>query len=298
MSRESLNDLVAFVTVARERSFTRAAAQLGVSQSALSHSLRGLEARLGVRLLTRTTRSVSPTEVGQRLLDSLGPRFDEIWSELAVVGDMRDKPAGTVRITATDFAIKFLLWPRLKGLLEEYPDINLELANEYALTDIAANRYDAGVRLGEQITNGMISVRIGPDVRFAVVGSPAYFSKNPIPLTPQDLVQHRCVNLRLSTHGGLYAWEFEKEGHEVKVRVEGQVVFNDVFQVIDASVAGFGLAHVPEEAVASYIQQGKLVSVLQDYCPAWDGLHLYYPSRRQSSRALTLIVDALRYNKR
>lgn len=295
MSRQSLNDLVAFITVAREQSFTRAAALLGVSQSALSHSMRGLEAKMGLRLLTRTTRSVSPTEVGQRLLDSLAPRFEEIWSELAAVGDMRDKPAGTVRITATDYAIKHLLWPRLQGLLKTYPDINLELANEYALTDIVANRYDAGVRLGEQITNGMISVRIGPDVRFVVVGSPDYFSKNAVPLSPRDLVNHRCINLRLSTHGGLYVWEFEKEGQELKVRVEGQLVFNDIFQVVDASLAGFGLAHAPEEIVAPHIKAGRLINVLPEFSPAWEGHHLYYHSRRQSSRALTLVVDALRY---
>jgi len=297
MARESLNDLVAFVTVAREQSFTRAAAQLGVSQSALSHSVRGLESRLGVRLLTRTTRSVSPTAAGQRLLDSLAPRLEEIWEELSAIGDMRDKPVGTVRITATDFAIKYLLWPKLIPLLKAYPDIKIELANEYALTDIAANRYDAGVRLGEQITNGMISVRIGPEIRFAVVGSPDYFSRYGMPLTPDDLINHRCINLRLSTHGGLYVWEFEKNGHELKVRVDGQVTFNDIFQVIDAALDGFGLAHVPEEMAEQYFQSGRLVRVLDEFCPAWDGHHLYYPSR-QSSRALTMVVDALRHRQR
>lgn len=297
MARESLNDLVAFVTVAREQSFTRAAAQLGVSQSALSHSVRGLETRLGVRLLTRTTRSVSPTTAGQRLLESLAPRLEEIWNELSVIGDMRDTPTGTVRITATDYAIKYLLWPKLTPLLREYPDIKVELANEYALTDIAANSYDAGVRLGEQITNGMISVRIGPDIRFAVVGSPDYFHKNGKPLAPEDLIGHRCINLRLSTHGGLYAWEFEKNGHEVKVRVEGQVTFNDIFQVIDAAIDGFGLAHVPEEMAEQYFATGRLVRVLDAFCPAWEGHHLYYPSR-QSSRALSMVVDALRHRQR
>lgn len=296
MARESLNDLVSFVTVAREQSFTRAAAQLGVSQSALSHSVRGLESRLGVRLLMRTTRSVSPTAAGQRLLDSLAPRFEEIWEELSAIGDMRDKPVGTVRITATDFAIKYLLWPKLMPLLKEYPDIKIELANEYALTDIAANRYDAGVRLGEQITNGMISVRIGPDIRFAVVCSPAYLSRYGMPLTPEDLISHRCINLRLSTHGGLYVWEFEKNGHEIKVRVDGQVIFNDIFQVINAALDGFGLAHVPEEMAEQYFQTGRLVRVLDEFCPAWDGHHLYYPTR-QSSRALTMVVDALRHRQ-
>ncbi|MFH8136309.1 LysR family transcriptional regulator [Pantoea osteomyelitidis] len=297
MARENLNDLVAFVTVAREQSFTRAAAQLGVSQSALSHSIRGLESRLGVRLLTRTTRSVSPTVAGQRLQDSLAPRLEEIWNELSAIGDMRDKPTGTVRITATDYAIKYILWPKLMPLLKEYPDIKIELANEYALTDIAANRYDAGVRLGEQITNGMISVRIGPDIRFAVVASPDYFRSHAVPLTPEDLVNHRCINLRLSTHGGIYAWEFERDGHEVKVRVDGQVIFNDIFQVVDAAVDGFGLAHVPEEMVEHYLQTGKLVRVLPEFCPAWEGHHLFYPSR-QSSRALIMVVDALRHRQR
>jgi len=297
MARESLNDLAAFVTVAQEKSFTRAAAQLGVSQSALSHSMRGLESRLGVRLLTRTTRSVSPTLAGQRLLDTLVPRLDEIWNELSAVGDMRDTPAGTIRITATDYAIKYVLWPKLKALLREYPDIKIELANEYALTDIAANQYDAGVRLGEQITNGMISVRIGPDIRFAVVGSPDYFSQHATPQALEDLINHQCVNLRLSTHGGLYAWEFEKDGHEVKVRVEGQVVFNDMFQVIDAALEGFGLAYIPEETVAEYIATGRLIRVLTEFCPTWEGLHLFYPSR-QSSRAMSLVVETLRYRQR
>lgn len=298
MARESLNDLAAFVAVAREQSFTRAAAQLGVSQSALSHSMRGLEARLGVRLLTRTTRSVSPTIAGQRLLESLAPRLEEIWDELAAISDMRDKPAGTVRITATNYAIKYLLWPKLIPLLREYPDINIELVNDYALSDIVADRYDAGVRLGDQVTNGMISVRIGPDVRFAVVGSPEYFKKHSVPLTPNDLTGHRCVNLRLTTHGGLYAWEFEKEGREIRVRVDGQLTFNEIFQVVDAAREGFGLAHVPEEIVRPCIEAGRLVSVLSDYCPVWEGHHLFYASRRQSSRALSLVVETLRHRQR
>lgn len=298
MSRENLNDLVAFITVAREQSFTRAAAQLGVSQSALSHSMRGLETRLGVRLLTRTTRSVSPTAAGQRLMDSLAPRLDEIWHELAVIGDMRDKPSGTVRISATDYAISYIIWPKLRDLLRQYPDINVELSNEYALTDIVANRFDAGVRLGDQITNGMISVRISPDVRFAVVGSPSYFAQFGIPQSPEDLLKHRCINLRLATHGALYAWEFEKQGHPIKVRVEGQLVFNDIFQVIQAATEGFGLAHVPENMAKEHIETGRLVSVCEDFCPLWEGHHLYYPSRRQLSKALTLVIDALRHHRR
>ncbi|PKE31985.1 LysR family transcriptional regulator [Rahnella sp. AA] len=294
MPRDNLNDLVAFVTVAREQSFTRAAAQLGVSQSALSHTIRGLESRLGMRLLTRTTRSVSATDVGERLLATLAPRFDEIYSELAALNDLRDKPSGVIRISATDYAINQLLWPKLEHFLHEYPDITVELISDYGLTDIVANRYDAGVRLGEQVTNGMISARIGPDLRFVVVGSPAYFASNPKPETPQDLLQHRCINLRLPTHGGFYVWEFAKDGREVKARVEGQVIFNSVYQIRSAAVSGFGLAHIPEDIVAPLIAEGKLIQVMDEWCPVWDGLHIYYPSRRESSRALALVVKALR----
>lgn len=295
MSRDNLNDLAAFAIVAREQSFTRAAAQLGVSQSALSHSMRALEARLGVRLLTRTTRSVSPTEVGERLLATISPRIDEINAELAAIGDLRDKPAGTIRISATDYAIEYLLWPKLEKFLLEYPDIKVELINEYGLTDIVANRFDIGVRLGEQVANGMISVRIGPDVRFVVVGAPSYFANHPIPQKPQDLLSHQCINLRLPTHGGFYVWEFEKDSREIKARVDGQVVFNSTMQIVKAAVSGYGLAHIPEDLAQPYIDEGKLVSVLLDWSPYWDGLHLYYPSRRQSSRALVLVVEALRH---
>lgn len=295
MSRDNLNDLAAFAIVAREQSFTRAAAQLGVSQSALSHSMRALEARLGVRLLTRTTRSVSPTEVGERLLATISPRIEEINAELAAIGDLRDKPAGTIRISATDYAIEYLLWPKLEKFLLDYPDIKVELINEYGLTDIVANRFDIGVRLGEQVANGMISVRIGPDVRFVVVGAPSYFANYPIPQNPQDLLNHQCINLRLPTHGGLYVWEFEKDGREIKARVDGQVVFNSTMQIVKAAVSGYGLAHIPEDLAQPYIHEGKLVSVLLDWSPYWDGLHLYYPSRRQSSRALALVVEALRH---
>lgn len=294
MPRDNLNDLVAFVTVAREKSFTRAAAQLGVSQSALSHTIRSLESRLGMRLLTRTTRSVSATDVGERLLATLAPRFDEIYSELAALNDLRDKPSGVIRISATDYAINQLLWPKLEHFLHEYPDITVELISDYGLTDIVANRYDAGIRLGEQVTNGMISARIGPDLRFVVVGSPAYFASNPKPETPQDLLQHRCINLRLPTHGGFYVWEFAKDGREVKARVEGQVIFNSVYQIRSAAVSGFGLAHIPEDIVAPLIAEGKLIQVMDEWCPVWDGLHIYYPSRRESSRALALVVKALR----
>jgi DNA-binding transcriptional LysR family regulator len=295
MQRGDLNDLLVFLAVARERSFTRAAAKLGVSQSALSHTIRGLEERLGVRLLTRTTRSVSPTEAGERLLHTVGPRFEEIEAELEAVSEFRDKPAGTIRITAGDHAIETTLWPKLTKFLASYPHIKVEIAIDYGLTDIAAERYDAGVRWGEQVAKDMIAVRIGPDVRFAVVGAKSYFAKRPPPETPQDLIAHNCINLRLPTYGGLYAWEFERDGRELKVRVEGQLVFNGIFQVLDAALAGFGLAYVPEDLAQHHLAKGHLKQVLEEWCPPWSGYHLYYPSRRQHSAAFALLVDALRY---
>ena len=295
MPRENLNDLIAFVAVARERSFTNAAAKLGVSQSALSHTIRELEARLGVRLLTRTTRSVSPTEAGERLLRTVGPRLDEIEAELEALSELREKPAGTIRITAGDHAIESILWPKLAKFLPDYPDIKVEIIVDYGLTDIVAQRYDAGVRWGEQVAKDMIAVRIGPDVRFAVVGAKSYFAKRPPPKTPQDLVGHACINLRFPTHGGLYAWEFERDGRELKVRVEGQLVFNGIFQVLDAALAGFGLAYVPEDLAQPHLAESRLERVLEDWCPPWSGYHLYYPSRRQPSAAFALLVDALRY---
>ncbi|WP_058910099.1 LysR family transcriptional regulator [Entomohabitans teleogrylli] len=297
MPRDNLNDLEAFVTVAREQSFTRAAALLGVSQSALSHTMKALEARLGVRLLRRTTRSVSVTDAGEQLLNSLGPRIDEIKQELNALLDMRDKPAGTVRITATDYAITHVIWPRLAAVLPEYPDINVELIIDYGLTDIVAERYDAGVRMGEQVADGMISLRIGADIRFAVVGAPAYFATRPAPQTPQELLEHNCINLRLPTHGGIHAWEFARDGREIKVRVTGQAVFNSSNQMLAAALSGIGLAWVPEEMAAPYLREGKLIRVLEPWCPLWDGYHLYYPSRRELSRAFTLVVDALRYRR-
>ncbi len=296
-SRDNLNDYVAFVTVAREKSFTRAAAQLGVSQSALSHTIRGLEASLGVRLLTRTTRSVSPTEVGQRLLDNLAPRFEEISSEIASIGDALDKPAGTIRISATDYSIQTVLWPKLSKILKEYPEINVEMINDYGLTDIVAHRYDAGVRLGEQVTNGMISMRIGPDIRFVAVASPEYLKAKGIPETPYQLAKHRCINLRLPSHGGFYVWEFQYDGKEVKARVDGQVVFNTVMQVIVAAIDGFGIAQVPEDLVSDYIQKGQLSQVLDEWTPYCEGLHIFYSSRRQSSKAMKIVIDALRYQR-
>lgn len=295
MQRGSLDDLVALVAVARERSFTRAAAKLAVSQSALSQTIRQLETRLGIRLLTRTTRSVSLTEAGERLLGTVAPRLEEIEAELAAVSELRGTPAGTIRITAGDHAIRSILWPKLEKLLPRYPDIRVELAIDYGLTDIVAERYDAGVRLGEQVARDMIAVRIGPDIRFAVVGAKSYLSERPAPRTPQDLVAHRCVNLRLPTYGGLYAWEFERDGREVKVRVEGQLVFNGIFEVLDAALAGFGLAYVPEDLARPHLAKGRLQQVLEDWCVPWSGYHLYYPSRRQSSAAFALLVDALRH---
>lgn len=297
MFRENINDLLAFLAVARERSFTRAAAKVGVSQSALSHKIRQLETRLGIRLLTRTTRSVAPTEAGERLLQTLGPRFEEIEAEIEAVSELREKPAGTIRITATDYAIDTVLWPKLKTFLLDYPDIKVELNIDYGLADIVAERFDAGVRLGEQVAKDMISVRIGPDVRFAVVGSPSYFERHPVPETPQDLVHHSCVTLRLPTYGGIYAWEFEKDGRELRVRVEGQVIFNSIFQVLKACIDGLGLGHMPENIAAPYIANGKLVRVLEKWCPYWDGHHIYYPSRRQASAAFALLVDALRHRR-
>jgi DNA-binding transcriptional LysR family regulator len=295
MQRGNLDNLLAFLAVARERSFTRAAAQLGVSQSTLSHTIRELEERLGIRLLTRTTRSVSPTEAGERLLRNIGPRFEEIEAELDALSDLREKPAGNIRITLGDHPYKTVLWPKLAKLLREYPDIKVDTVIENALTDIAAERFDAGVRLGEQVAKDMIAVRIGPEVRFAVVGATSYFATRRPPMTPQELTSHTCINLRLSTHGGVWAWEFERDGRELKVRVEGQIVVNGIFQVLDAALDGFGLAYVPEDLAAAHLKSGCLMRVLDEWCPPWPGYHLYYPSRRQTSPAFALLVDALRY---
>ncbi|RUY83635.1 LysR family transcriptional regulator [Mesorhizobium sp. M7A.F.Ca.CA.001.10.2.1] len=295
MPRDNLNELTAFLAVAREESFTRAAAKLGVSQSALSHTVRALEERLGVRLLTRTTRSVSPTEAGERLARTVGPRLDEIEAEIAALSALRENPAGTIRITAGEHAADAILWPALAKFLPDYPDIKVEIIVDYSLTDIVAERFDAGVRLGEQVARDMIAVRIGPDMRMAVVGSPAYFAKWPKPRTPQDLTTHNCINLRLPTYGGLYAWEFEKAGRELKVRVEGQLVFNTSALRMNAVLAGLGLAYLPEEQVTAHLADGRLVRVLADWCAPFPGYHLYYPSRRQATPAFSLLVDALRY---
>jgi DNA-binding transcriptional LysR family regulator len=295
MQRGNLDDLLAFVAVGQERSFTNAAAKLGVSQSALSHTIRQLEERLRVRLLTRTTRSVSPTEAGERLLRTLAPRFEEIGAELEAVVGLREKPGGTIRITSGDHAVGTVLIPKLAKFLPRYPDIKVEIIIGYGLTDIVAERYDAGVRWGEQVAKDMIAARIGPDIRFAVVGAKSYFAKRSTPETPHDLIGHSCINLRFPTHGGLYAWEFERDSRELKVRVDGQLVLNGVFEVLDAALAGLGLAFVPEDLVQPHLAKGRLKRVLEDWCSPWSGYHLYYPSRRQPSAAFALLVEALRY---
>src|SRR5258705_4621865 len=294
MQRGNLDDLSAFLIVAREGSFTKAAAKLGVSQSALSYTIKELEARLKLRLLTRTTRSVSPTAAGEQLLRNIGPRFEEIEAELAAVGELRDKPSGTIRITATEYATNAVLLPQLAKLLREYPDIKVEIICDYGLTDIVTQRFDAGVRDGEQVAKDMIAVRIGPDSRMAVVGAPAYFGNRQEPKKPPQLVEHNCINLRLPTHGGLYAWEFEKGSRELKVRVDGQLSFNTTTQMLHGALAGLGLTYLPEGLVQPHINQGRLRRVLADWCPPYPGYHLYYPSRRQPSAAFKLLVEALR----
>ena len=298
MHGRDVTELLAFLAVAKERSFTKAAGRLGVSQSALSHTIRGLEERLGLRLLARTTRSVAPTEAGERLLRSIGPRLDEIEAEVTSLSELRDKPAGNVRITAGEHATATIVWPALGKLLPQYPDIHVELVIDYGLTNIVAERYDAGVRLGEQVAKDMIAVRIGPDFPMAVVGTPAYFARRPKPKMPQDLTAHQCINLRLPTYGGIYAWEFEKRGRDMKVRVDGQLVFNNLPLRLDAALSGMGLAYLPQDVVDPYISDGRLLHVLTDWCPPFTGYHLYYPSRRQPTPAFSLLVDALRYRRR
>jgi len=298
MARSNVNDLLAFLAVARERSFTRAAAQLGVSQSALSHTVRALEERLGLRLLTRTTRSVAPTEAGDRLLRNIGPRFAEIDAELSALTALRETPAGTVRITTGEHSAQTILWPALAKLLPRYPDIKVELVVDYGLTDIVAERYDAGVRLGEQVAKDMIAVRIGPDMRMAVVAAPSYFAAHPRPKTPQDLTEHACIGLRMPTHGGLFAWEFEKRGREVKVRVDGPLVFNNFKLRLESALAGLGITYMPADRAQEFVARGELVSVLEDWCAPFAGYHLYYPSRRQPTPAFAVLVDALRYPRR
>lgn len=295
MRRDEMADLTAFVAVAEERSFTRAAARLGMSQSALSQIVRRLEERLGLRLLARTTRSVSPTEAGLRLLETLTPALEELDASIAALSELRDKPAGTIRITSVEHATKTVLWPALKKLLPDYPELIVEIVDDYGLSDIVSERFDAGVRLGEQVAKDMIAVRIAPDMPMSIVGSPAYFTQRLPPKVPQDLVRHRCINLRLPSSGGLYVWPFEKNGRELKVRTEGPLVFNTIDLIRDATVEGLGLGYMPTDHVQGHVDAGRLIEVLGDWCPSLPGYHLYYPSRRHSTPALALLVEALRY---
>jgi DNA-binding transcriptional LysR family regulator len=295
MVASDLNDLVAFIAVARVRSFTRAAAQLGVSQSALSHTIRGLETRLGIRLLTRTTRSVSPTEAGERLLQTVAPRLEEVEAELANLSGLRDKPAGLIRITSAEHAADSVLWPRLPKFIQEHPDIKVEVNVDYGMTDIVAQRYHAGVRLGDQVEKDMVAVRIGPDLRIAVVGAPSYFANRPPPRTPQDLSTHNCINLRLPTHDSFLAWEFENKGHVLRAHVQGQLAFNMGSHILRAALAGCGVAYLPEDMVEPHVAAGLLVPVLREWCEPFSGYHLYFPSRRQTSPAFSLLVETLRH---
>ncbi|MPS70852.1 MAG: LysR family transcriptional regulator [Novosphingobium sp.] len=295
MAGENYNELAAFVMVARERSFTRAAAKLGVSQSALSQTIRGLEERLGLRLLTRTTRSVSPTEAGHRLFGTLAPRFEEIAQELVSLSQLRDKPSGTIRINAGEHAALAVLQPALRKFLPDNPDIRVEIVVDNGLTDIVAEGYDAGVRLGDQVAKDMVAVRIGPDLRMAVVGSPEYFARYPVPHTPQDLTRHNCIGIRLPTYGGIFPWDLDKDGHEVNVRIEGQLVFNNIGLRLNSTLDGLGLAYLPEDQVLPYIAQGRLIRVMENWCGPFPGHHLYYPSRRHASPAFALLVETLRY---
>lgn len=297
MRRDELGDLVAFLTVAEERSFTRAAALLGTSQSSLSHAVRRLEDRMGVRLLTRTTRTVVPTEAGEQLVETLRPAFNDIRSRLDALGAMRHAPGGTIRITSIRHAAETILMPAVKRLMQSYPDINVEISVDNRFADLVNERFDAGVRLGEHIEKDMIALKIGPEMRMLVVASPDYFERHPKPATPHDLTQHRCINLRLTTVGGLYAWEFEKDGKPLNVRVEGQFVCNDVPMIIDAALDGLGLACLPDDYLLPLIREGKLVAVLEDWSPPFPGYHLYYPSRRLASPAFSLLIDALRYRR-
>jgi DNA-binding transcriptional LysR family regulator len=295
MAQTKVNDLQAFLAVAREQSFTKAAARLGITPSALSHTIRALEERLGVRLLARTTRNVAPTEAGDRLMRAVAPLFDQIAAELDALGELRDKPAGTVRVTCTDDAIELYLRPALASFLKNYPEISLELFVDYGFTNIVEERFDAGIRLGEAISKDMIAVRISPDWRLAVVGSPAYFQHCPPPATPNDLIDHACNNIRHRPSGAIYAWEFEKDGKAFTVKCEGQLVFNSIVHVLNSALDGIGLAYVPEALAAQYLADGRLQEVLADWCPYFQGFHLYYPHRRQASPAFSAFVDAVRY---
>ena len=295
MLKDNFNDLYYLTVVAQERSFTRAAAKLGVSQSALSHAIKGLEERLEIRLLTRTTRSVAPTEAGERLINTLAPRFSEIETELNSLTEIRDRVAGNIRINLGEHALQSTVWPALKPFLQAYPDVNVELTTDNTLTDIVSGRFDAGVRLGEQVAKDMVAVRIGPDWRMLVVGSPDYFARHGRPDTPHDLQHYRCINIRLPTLGGLYAWEFSRDGQDLRVRVEGQLTFNHLPARVDAAISGMGLAFVPEDTVAGALAEGKLEAVLEPWCEPFQGYYLYYPSRKQHTQAFARLIEALRY---
>jgi DNA-binding transcriptional LysR family regulator len=294
MARENINDILAFLAVAQERSFTRAAARLGVSQSALSHTIRGLEESMGVRLLTRTTRSVSPTDAGERLMQTVAPRIEEIEAEIAAVSDLGEKPAGTIRITAIDQVVDNVLWPRLATMLEQYPDVRVEISSEYRLVDIAAERFDIGVRYGDQVQKDMVAVPLTADVPMTIVGSPRYFETRRIPTVVQDLVQHNCITLRMSS-GGIYAWELRDGDRSVDARVSGQVTFSGAYQMLNAALSGYGLAFLPEQLTQPHVDAGRLRRVMDDCCRSFPPLYAYYPSRRNSSRAMRLVIDAIRY---
>lgn len=294
MARDNISDILVFLAVARERSFTRAAAKLGMSQSALSHIIRGLETRLGVRLLTRTTRSVSPTEAGERLLLNVAPRLEEIEAEITAISDLGDKPAGTVRITAIDHVVDTVLWPRIAPLLPQYPDLHIEISSDYRLVDIAAERYDIGVRFGDQVDKDMIAVRLTADEPMMIVGAPTYFAWHSKPTTLQELLKHNCINLRLASSGGLYAWELKHEGRDVEARVRGQAVFTSAYAIANAALNGCGLAYLPASMVGQHVREGRLVAVMPEWWTTFPGLHAYYPSRRNTSRALAVVIDAIR----
>lgn len=297
MARDNISDIVAFLAVAQERSFTRAAGKLGISQSALSHTIRGLEARMGVRLLTRTTRSVSPTEAGERLMHTVGPRLEEIEAEIAAVSDLGDRPIGTIRITAIDHVVDSVIWPRLAPVLEQYPDVRVEISADYRMVDVAADRYDIGVRYGDQIQQDMVAVKLTEDIGMSIVGAPRYFESHPVPLTVADLVRHNCICLRLSGSGGIYAWELREGDRSVDVRVSGQLIFNGAYQMLAAALSGYGLAFLPQEMTQPHVEAGRLQAVMNDCCPSFPALHAYYPSHRNSSRAMRLVIEAIRYKQ-
>ncbi|MBB6056115.1 LysR substrate-binding domain-containing protein [Tolumonas osonensis] len=297
MLKENINDLLSFLVVAQERSFTKAAAKLGISQSALSHTIKALEERLNLRLLNRTTRSVALTEAGERLVQTLAPRLEEIEEELVVLNDEQNGPSGKIRISSPEYAAHYVLWPVLEKFLPQYPDIHVEVIIENSFTDIVSERYDAGIRLGEQIAKDMIAVKISPEMKMAVVASPEYFKQAAVPEIPEDLRQHKCINIKPSAARGAYAWEFKKDDREINVKVEGQLTFNTSLQSLRAALAGLGLAYLPDDLVQEYVERGELVRVLESWCPVFDGFHIYYPSRRQHKKAFALLIDALRYNR-